>query len=79
MYVDLALLAGVAVALLLSPREAHAYIDPGVGSFMLQALIAAVAGGLLATRRRWRQLKGLFRRRAAPDATRDDARRGEAD
>lgn len=38
------------LALTLIPHAAHAYIDPGSGSLLLQSLIAIVVGGWLALR-----------------------------
>lgn len=40
--------------------EAHAYIDPGTGSLMLQALIGGLAGGLFMIKIYWRKLKEMF-------------------
>jgi hypothetical protein len=38
-----------------------AYIDPGSGSFILQALIAALAGILVATNIYWQKIKRFLR------------------
>lgn len=57
-----AALVGLAV---LMPTSAYAYLDPGTGTFALQGLIAAVAGGLVAIRAYWSQVKGMFRRSEA--------------
>ena len=37
-----------------------AYIDPGTGSFLVQALIAAVAGVAVTLRMYWSKIKGFF-------------------
>ena len=37
-----------------------AYIDPGSGSFILQALIAALAGALVAVNIYWQKIKRFF-------------------
>lgn len=39
---------------------AHAYLDPGTGSILLQGLIAAIAGGLVVGRLYWAKFKNLF-------------------
>lgn len=39
---------------------AAAYIDPGAGSLILQAIIGGVAGMLLALRMYWRRIRGYF-------------------
>jgi len=53
-----------------------AYIDPGAGSFALQALVAAVAGAAYAFRDRWKRLRERFgpRRDGAPGPARGAAR-----
>jgi hypothetical protein len=52
-----------------------AYIDPGAGSFALQALVAAVAGAAYAFRSRWKRLRERFGPRGAPEP---DPARGAA-
>ncbi len=50
--------------------DVHAYLDPGAGSIVLQAIIAAVAGGFMVMRTYWSKVKQLFTRRklvAEPD------------
>jgi hypothetical protein len=48
------------------PPKAHAYLDPGTGSYILQLLIAALVAGLFAVKMYWRRIKafvtGLFSR-----------------
>jgi hypothetical protein len=50
------------VALALS-APAHAYIDPGAGSMLVQALLAAVAGVAVFGRSLWDRLKSWLRRK----------------
>jgi hypothetical protein len=38
----------------------YAYIDPGAGSFVVQALVAAAAGVAVAVKVYWRRIKGLL-------------------
>ena len=55
----------VPVALLLlfgTMNDAHAYFDPGTGSIILQAVIAAVAAASIGLRTFWSQLKAFFYR-----------------
>lgn len=49
-----------ALVLLMSTRPAAAYLDPGTGSMILQGLIGAVVGGLVALRIYWARIKHLF-------------------
>ena len=51
----------LALALLGATTElAHAYLDPGTGSFFLQMLIGAIAGGFVTIKLYWTKLKLLF-------------------
>jgi hypothetical protein len=50
------------LGLLATPGVAHAYIDPGTGSLVLQGLIAAVAAAGVVIRGYWYRIKGWFRR-----------------
>jgi hypothetical protein len=43
--------------LVVATGPAHAYLDPGTGSILLQGLIAAIAGGLVAARLYWSKVK----------------------
>jgi hypothetical protein len=66
-------LAALAVVLL-STGNAHAYLDPGLGSMLLQGLVAGVAAGSVVLSRYWRRIKAFFsssasRAEPAPSAT----------
>ena len=51
------------------PSDAHAYIDPGTGSMILQAVLGGVAGGILVIRLYWRKVRDLIvGRKALPAA-----------
>ena len=52
----------VALLLLGSTEAAHAYVDPGTGSYVIQILIAALAGAAFAVKIYWGKIKGLFSR-----------------
>lgn len=47
---------------------AHAYLDPGTGSMILQGLLAAVAAAGFAISGYWAQIKSWFRRTPASDS-----------
>lgn len=60
-------LAPVAVVgLLILPQDAHAYLDPGTGSYVLQMIIAGLLGAAFAIKLSWFRIKrfisGLFSR-----------------
>jgi len=44
---------------------AQAYLDPGTGSMILQAVIGAVAGALIVIKLYWYKLTSFFKSRAA--------------
>lgn len=44
----------------LFPKPAHAYMDPGTGSYILQLLIAALLGVSFAIKMFWLRIKGFF-------------------
>ena len=60
----------IAVAIVLAPLPAFAYIDPGTGSFLFQAIAAALIGGLFVIRSTWDRLRKGLRRLFGP--RRDD-------
>jgi hypothetical protein len=39
-----------------------AYLDPGTGSLILQAIVATLAGAIVAVTAYWQKIKSLFRR-----------------
>ena len=47
---------------LFSERQAHAYIDPGAGSLLLQALLGGIAGVWVVARLYWRRVAAKFMR-----------------
>lgn len=49
-------------SLMFLSNEAHAYIDPGTGSLLLQGLIAGIAAGLYTIKLYWYRLKNFFKR-----------------
>jgi len=70
-------LCGWVAALTLSTAEpAHAYLDPGTGSMVLQIILGGIAGVGVALKLYWRRLRdrlGFTRRHASARAT--DARK----
>ncbi len=50
------LLIFMLVAGILFPASAHAYIDPGTGSFVIQGIIAAVVGAGFAAKVYWHRI-----------------------
>jgi hypothetical protein len=52
----------VVVMLLATPRQLAAYIDPGSGSYLIQALMAGLLGGFFAVKTFWKQIRSYFSR-----------------
>ena len=42
------------------PDDAHAYIDPGTGSYVLQLILAGLFGAFFAIKTYWRSIKAFF-------------------
>ena len=54
-------------------QPAHAYLDPGTGSILLQGLIAAVAAVTVGARIYFTKIRGLFRsQKPTPSPERDE-------
>ncbi len=54
--------ASVCLLWFIAAPNAHAYIDPGSSSFIVQMLIGAAAGAALAVATFWRRIVSFFRR-----------------
>lgn len=46
---------------------AHAYIDPGTGNFIIQMLVAGIAGSLFLLKTYWQKLKNWITGRGTDD------------
>ncbi len=55
-------IAIVAASCLLAAPSAHAYLDPGTGSLIVQGAIAAVAAVVVAGKLYWARIKSWFQR-----------------
>lgn len=56
------LLLGVALAVLIWPRFAWAYLDPGTGSYLFQMAIGSMLAGMFTMRLYWQKIKDWVRR-----------------
>ena len=52
---------------------AHAYLDPGTGSMLLQMLLGGLAGVLVIGKLYWHRVMGFFGRGPAPSQGEDTA------
>lgn len=70
------LTVGLVTLFMALERPAHAYLDPGSGSMVIQMVVAAVAGALLSLRMFWGRLKvgvlSLFARGEAESEEKPD-------
>ncbi len=47
------------------PRDAHAYLDPGAGSMLVQLIASGAAGILIVLKIYWQRIKAAFRQRSS--------------
>jgi hypothetical protein len=59
-------------AVVLAPGVAHAYIDPGTGSFVIQGIIAAIVGAGFAIKMFWHRIKAFLTGKPMPTETDDE-------
>ena len=57
--------------LLIFPAPSFAYLDPATGSMIIQGIIGAVAGIMVAAKLYWQKIRSFFSRTKQPDATDD--------
>lgn len=49
-----------AIIIFCSTQRAHAYIDPGTGSLIIQIIIGGLLGAMFALKIYWKRLKAYF-------------------
>lgn len=49
------------ISILFFPVTAHAYLDPGSGSYMLQILLGAIAAGFFVVKHYWQKMVVFFK------------------
>ncbi len=59
---DVGLILGCVAVVIAYAPPAHAYVDAGIGSVLLQVVVASVAGGLLTLRVYWGRIKAVLTR-----------------
>ncbi len=64
------------LALVWTP-DAHAYIDPGTGSILVQGLIAAIAAIGVSLKLYWHRITRLFSRRSGNENAPDEVEKSE--
>ena len=57
------LLLLLTLSVLFAPEQAHAYLDPGTGSYVFQILIASIIGGAVVFKSGWSKIVELFKRK----------------
>jgi len=69
----LAVKLALAVQLAAFSSAAHAYLDPGTGSILVQSLLAGIAGAVAVIGLYWQRVKAFFanRLRSSRDAKHD--------
>ena len=56
------ILMGLIIYSVISPSPAHAYLDPGAGSFIVQAIVGGIVGFAAITKLYWARIKDFIRR-----------------
>lgn len=56
----LGLVASMIVLVLVFPRSAQAYVDPGTGSYVLQIVIAGIAAATFSLKLFWGRIRAYF-------------------
>ena len=70
--------SAIAVALFLTwHTPAYAYLDPGTGSMILQGIIGAVVGGLIALKLYWARLRAFLSARRGGQSAEDSDRNSD--
>ena len=58
---------------LIAARDAHAYLDPGTGSLLIQILVGAVLGASLTVKMWWFRVKEMIGRVMGAAESHDDS------
>jgi len=58
-------LVGLVTCVFLFPASAHAYLDPGTGSYIFQLVLAGIVGALFSITLFWRRIKLFFKNLSA--------------
>ena len=56
------------LASIFTTSTAHAYLDPGTASLILQGIIGAIGAGIVTLGIYWQKFTGLFRRKRDDDS-----------
>jgi len=54
------------------PTDAHAYLDPGSGSFIIQIILAGIMGVMLMAKIYWKKIRAIFGQTSSQDTGDDD-------
>lgn len=64
-FVVFVLMCVALIPVLLTSDPAYAYLDPGTGSMVLQAIVAGFLGSLFAVKMYWAKIVAYFRKKDA--------------
>ena len=57
----------ILILFLIFNSKAYAYIDPGIGSIMLQAIIGGIAATIFTIKIYWQKIKDFFKKKKKED------------
>ncbi|MDP2696294.1 MAG: hypothetical protein Q8O87_03555 [bacterium] len=58
---------------LIFPLPAHAYLDPGTGSFLIQLIVSGVIGGAYVVKTFWKNIRGFVSSRSKSETLNEEA------
>ena len=57
----------ILILFLMFNSKAHAYLDPGIGSIILQAIIGGIAATIFTIKMYWQKIKDFFNKKKKKD------------
>lgn len=56
----LLMISFIIISIIIQPKIAHAYLDPGTGSYIIQLALAGLLGSLFFVKTMWSRIKTFF-------------------
>ncbi|OGG13308.1 hypothetical protein A3D77_05535 [Candidatus Gottesmanbacteria bacterium RIFCSPHIGHO2_02_FULL_39_11] len=66
------ILFGILIYFFSLPKHAHAYLDPGTGSYIFQIILAGLFGSIFFLKSGIKKIKGLFKDKSVEKETDED-------
>jgi hypothetical protein len=59
----------IALFFTISTKPAHAYLDPGTGSFLIQIIVGGFLGGIFIIKGYWQRISAFFSKNKQDDSS----------